>query len=122
MLLKTAQQTYGVKTGDYSRYRSYCCNKIHKLRKSLGIKMGNKNKYLPKDVIKERPNDARTLQVLLFNAEKNWALSNETKFSQARKASQKSRARFVSIKKLKRAIEWASKLRELCKDRSDGIT
>ena len=84
--------------------------------------MGNKNKYLPKDVIKERPNDARTLQVLLFNAEKNWALSNETKFSQARRASQKSRARFVSIKKLKRAIEWANKLRELCKGRSDGIT
>ena len=84
--------------------------------------MGNKNKYLPKDVMKEKPDDSRTLQVLLFNAEKNWALANETKFSQARKASQKSRARFVSTKKLRRAIEWAGKLRDICKDRSDGIT
>lgn len=80
----------------------------------MSIKHGNKTKFLRKDYLKERPNDSKTLQLLLFNAEKNWAAANETKFSQQRKASQKSRARFVSIKKLRKALGWTKQLRQLC--------
>lgn len=32
LLAKTAQQAYGVKTGDYARYRRYCSRKVLKLR------------------------------------------------------------------------------------------
>jgi len=76
----------------------------------MAVRLGTKNKFIHKDLLREKPNDARTLQLLLFNADKNWSIANETKFSQARKQSQKSRARFVSIKKLTRAVNWASKL------------
>jgi signal recognition particle subunit SRP68 len=75
-LTKTAQNAYGMKNGDYSRYRRYCSHKVFKLRQSLGIKHGNKTKFVRKDYVKEKPNDSKTLQLLLFNAEKNWASAN----------------------------------------------
>lgn len=111
-----------MKNGDYSRYRRYCSHKVLKLRQSLGIKHGNKTKFIRKDYVKERPSDSKTLQLLLFNAEKNWAAANETKFSQLRKPSQKSRARFFSIKKLKKALGWAHQLRQFCADKTENIT
>lgn len=88
----------------------------------MQIKHGNKTKFIHKNYIKERPTDAKTLQLLLFNAERNWAAANETKFSQQRKASQKSRARFVSVKKLKKALGWAKQLRQFCADRTENVT
>jgi signal recognition particle subunit SRP68 len=103
-----------MKNGDYARYRLYCSHKVFKLRQSLGLKLGNKTKFIRKDFVKEKPNESKTLQLLLFNAEKNWAFANETKFSQIRKPSQKSRARFFSAKKLKKALDWTRQLRKLC--------
>jgi len=41
-------------------------------------------------------------------------MANETKFSTTRKPSQKSRARFFSIKKYIKALEWAKKLHGIC--------
>lgn len=93
-----------------------------KLRHSLGIKHGNKTKFVKRDYLKERPQDSKTLQLLLFNAEKNWAAANENKFSQQRKTSQKSRARFVSVKKLRRALWWTRQLRVICGERTDQLT
>lgn len=107
MLTKTAQNAYGIKGADYARYRRYCNHKILKLRHSMGVKLGNKSKFIRRNIVKEKPNDSKILQIVLFNAEKNWASANETKFSQTRKPSQKSRARFCSIKKLKKALLWA---------------
>jgi signal recognition particle subunit SRP68 len=95
---------------------------VHKLRQNLGIKYGTKMKFIKKDITKEYAHDSKILQVLLFNAEKNWALANETKFSTARKPSQKSRARFFSIKKYAKALEWAKKLHGICQDRTDSLT
>jgi signal recognition particle subunit SRP68 len=122
LLIKSAQNAYGLKSGDYGRYRRYCGHKVIKLRHSLGIKHGSKTKFVKRDYLKERPTESKTLQVLLFNAEKNWAAANETKFSQQRKASQKSRARFVSVKKLRRALCWARQLRVICGERTDQLT
>jgi signal recognition particle subunit SRP68 len=88
----------------------------------MGVKFGTRMKFVKKDIAKERPDDNKILQVLLFNAEKNWAYANETKYSITRKASQKSRARFFSIKKLKKAVEWASRLHAVCKEKTDNAT
>ena len=84
--------------------------------------MGTKTKFIRKDIVKEKPNDSKTLQLILFNAEKNWAFANETKLSQSRKASQKARARFYSIKKLKRALFWARELKKICANKTESIT
>lgn len=111
-----------MKNGDYGRYRRYCGHKVLKLRQSLAIKHGNKTKFVRRDYLKERPNDSKTLQLLLFNAEKNWAAANETKFSQLRKPSQKSRARFFAIKKLRKALGWTRQLRQLCLEKTENVT
>jgi signal recognition particle subunit SRP68 len=68
LLAKTAQNSYGIKNSDYERYRRYCAKKIEKLRKSMGIKYGTKTKFIKKDIIKEKQNDSKILQIALFNA------------------------------------------------------
>lgn len=88
----------------------------------MGIKYGTKTKFVRRDILKEKPQDPKVLQFLLFQAEKNWALANETKFSAMRKASQKSRARFYSIKKLSKALEWARRLHSVCKEKTDHVS
>lgn len=111
-----------MKNADYGRYRRYCSHKVLKLRQALAIKHGNKTKFVRRDYLRERPEDSKTLQLLLFSAEKNWAAANETKFSQQRKPSQKSRARFFAVKKLRKAVGWAQQLRELCGARTEQVT
>jgi hypothetical protein len=74
----------------------------------MGYKYGTKTKFLRKDIVRDNPYDKRIMEVALFNSEKYWAEANETKYSPTRNAAHKSRARFVSIKKLKKAIAWSS--------------
>ena len=71
--MKSAQNNYGVKNGDYARYRNYCSRKIQKLRKAMNIKYGNRTKFVRRDIINDHYNDNRVLQVLLFHVEKFWA-------------------------------------------------
>lgn len=33
-------------------------------------------KFIKRDVVKEKPDDSKILQILLFNAEKNWAFAS----------------------------------------------
>lgn len=79
-------------------------------------------KFVKRDIAKEKPDDSKILQILLFNAEKNWAFASESKFSATRKASQKSRARFYAIKKLVKAVQWAKKLHDVCNEKTDNLT
>jgi hypothetical protein len=55
-MIKTAQHSFGIKNGDYMRYRKYCSRKIDKLRKAINYKCGNKNKFFKKDILKDKPN------------------------------------------------------------------
>lgn len=68
LLIKTAQNSFGLKNGDYTRYRNYCAHKVHKLRHNLGIKFGTKFKFIKKDLAKEYAHDSKILQIFLFNA------------------------------------------------------
>jgi signal recognition particle subunit SRP68 len=110
LLIKTTQASYGVKNGDYYRYRRYCSRKVLKLRKTINYKYGTKNKHIKKDIASEKGNDKKILQILLFFAEKFWAYGNECKITSTLKKHQNSRARFLAIKKLKRAYQWSVKL------------
>lgn len=75
-----------------------------------------KTKFSKKIIEKERAEDSRVLQVLLFNAEKNWAHANQVKTEQNAKLKKTkgSRAKFTIINKLKRAAQWAKRLEEVC--------
>ena len=52
LLTKTAQNSFGLKNGDYARYRRYCSNKVLKLRHRMGVKFGTKMKFIRKDLLK----------------------------------------------------------------------
>ena len=69
-------------------------------------------------MIKDKHNDQRLLQTVLFHAEKYWAWANEAKFSQSHKPSQKSRIRFFSAKKLRKAWLWSKKLKQICHEKT----
>jgi signal recognition particle subunit SRP68 len=67
----------GIKRGDFERYRNYCTGKVKKIRKAMGFKYSTpKIKFTPKKIELDRAKDPRVLQLLLFNAEKNWAHAN----------------------------------------------
>lgn len=81
LIAKNAQNSYGVKTGDYMRYRRYCTRKVNKLRKAMDYKYGSRTKFVKKDITADRPDDKRILQIAMFSCEKYWAYANECKFN-----------------------------------------
>lgn len=58
------------------RYRRYCGRKVDKLRKAMQYKFGNRTKFNKKDIVNDKIEDKRILQVTLFNCEKYWASAN----------------------------------------------
>lgn len=50
LLAKSAQNSYGVKNGDYLRYRRYCTRKIDKIRATMNYKYGNRTRFNKKDI------------------------------------------------------------------------
>ena len=83
LLAKSAQHAYGVRTGDYTRYRKYCTTKIAKLREGMQFKYGNRTKFNRKDITEDKADDKRVLQVALYTCERYWAFANECKFNQS---------------------------------------
>ena len=61
---KSSQNTYGIKNGHYLRYRIYCTRKIDKLRININFKYGNSTKFNKKDVVEQKGNDKRALQII----------------------------------------------------------
>jgi hypothetical protein len=72
---------FGVKNGDYMRYRKYSSRKVEKLRHAMQYKLGNRTKFIKKDVTVDRPDDKRVLQIALFSCERYWAHAHECKFN-----------------------------------------
>ena len=121
-IIKSSQSQNGLKHSDYSRYRKYCVSRVKRIRKTLKFSYGKK--FTSKDVVAECPNDHKTLMVLLFQAEKNWAYAMHLK-SQANaevKKSKSTRCKFHLRNKLKRALQWSRRLQVLCEERTEKRT
>ncbi|EOR00720.1 hypothetical protein E3P92_01195 [Wallemia ichthyophaga] len=79
-LLSVERNSYGVRTGDYLRYRKHCTRKINKLRRNLKLTNGKGkrfNKCTAESIL--RQSDIRVLELLLLSADKYWAESQENK-------------------------------------------
>ena len=51
---------YGLRNGDYDKYRQHCSNKVHRLRKVTGLSCGkNKTYKQPAPINKETVKDVR---------------------------------------------------------------
>ena len=96
------------------RYRRYCTRKVDKLRSVINFKYGNRTKFNKKDVVEEKSNDKRSLQIALFNAEKYWAYASEQKFVQTIKQEYVNHIKCREIEskiycnqQIRRAYQWS---------------
>lgn len=115
-----------MKHGDYQRYRQYCAKRLRRIRKALGFvqSVGSKNRtiYQPKpvtpqiafndDKIQNSKNAHKYLYIPLICAERSWAYAMQCK----QEASTETRRKFHMIRRLRKAVYWSSRLRDLCND------
>ena len=72
------------------------------------MKFSYEKKFKKKDITSVCSNDPKMLQVLLFNAERNWAHGMEIKQKMVEK--QNNRAKHHIRRKFRRAVNWAAQL------------
>ncbi|EJF58774.1 hypothetical protein DICSQDRAFT_90092 [Dichomitus squalens LYAD-421 SS1] len=129
LIANEQRNVYGLRYNDYERYRKHCYNRTHRLRSSLKMTYGRGREFkkLPPislDTIKEGH-----LQLLLFEAERAWAHSQEMyqeslklandaktlKGAAADQAEKQSNAnRKHATRRMRRAIHWATQLLSHC--------
>ncbi|KAH9938962.1 uncharacterized protein BXZ73DRAFT_89066 [Epithele typhae] len=129
LIANEQRNVYGLRYNDYERYRKHCYNRTHRLRSSLKMTYGKGREFkkLPPmnlDTIKEGH-----LQLLLFEAERAWAhsqemhleslqLANTAKTSSGAAAEtaekQSSANRKHATRRMRRAIHWATQLLSHC--------
>ncbi|KAH6584664.1 hypothetical protein BASA50_007422 [Batrachochytrium salamandrivorans] len=108
-LTNNARSTHGLRQQDYQRYREYCARRIHRVRKLTGLLQGKK-RYEKKPVTLTSLADARSLQILLFEAERSWAYAMQLKADSLSEP----RKKHHLIKRLCKAASSAHQLQELC--------
>ncbi|GAA6029079.1 hypothetical protein JCM8097_001583 [Rhodosporidiobolus ruineniae] len=115
-LISDARSTYGLRHQDYGRYRSHCVAKVHHLRKSIGLNQtaGKSRKYQKKEVLADKVNSDKHLQIVLFDAERCWAQAQVLKAESSDPAASSS-AKHHFAKRLSKAASRAQDLLELAR-------
>ncbi|KAI0369944.1 hypothetical protein BV20DRAFT_967304 [Pilatotrama ljubarskyi] len=123
------RNAYGLRYSDYERYRKHCYNRTHRLRSSLKMTYGRGREFkkLPPinlDTVKDGH-----LQLLLFEAERAWAHSQEMHQESLKLAStaktlkgaaredaerKSSSSRKHATRRMRRSIHWATQLLSHC--------
>lgn len=117
--IKEAQQSHGLRHGDYQRYRQYCARRLKRIRDSLHFKLGTRHGYKGKKITQEVVNDSRYLSILLMEAERCWSYAMELKLF----ANTEPRKKFHMIRKLAKASKYADDLNKMCElERVDART
>ncbi|CAH1767955.1 3489_t:CDS:2, partial [Entrophospora sp. SA101] len=111
-LANEARNTYGLRHQDYTRYRQYCTQKIHRLRVSLKFTHG-KGRFTQKNEVNVSSlNDVRVLHIVLFDTERAWSYAMELK--RESRSTGDLRKKHHLIRKLKKAEKCAKQLEHLC--------
>lgn len=109
--VKEAQGTNGLKHGDYKRYRQYCTRRVHRIRRATKLTQG-RGRYVEKVIDESRVvKEPLALLIVLVLAERAWSAAMETKSGQVASAA---RGRQNILRKLKKAVVYAGRLKELC--------
>ncbi|GET01708.1 signal recognition particle subunit SRP68-like [Rhizophagus clarus] len=111
-LTNEARNTYGLRHQDYSRYRQYCTQKVHRLRKSLNFTHGKGKPFQKKEISNIAVNDVRYLRIVLFDTERAWSYAMELK--RESRSSGDIRKKHHLIKRLKKAAKCGEQLEKLC--------
>ncbi|KXS15819.1 hypothetical protein M427DRAFT_309316 [Gonapodya prolifera JEL478] len=114
-LTHDARNMYGLRHQDYERYRHYCTRRVAHLRKLLNITQvtgtnRQNRRFVRKAITPELVLDSRHLHVALFDAERAWAYAMELKEG----TKENPRKRHHLMGRLKRAVEHAGLVNEMC--------
>jgi hypothetical protein len=127
--IKNAQQKHGLRHQNYQRYRTYCSDKIKRVRTCL--KFTHHHKCTPKyknpkfqlrPVTEDVIDNARFFEILIFEVERAWAYAMQLKYES--NDDELSRKKFHKMNKLRRALEHAVHLEQIAKNhpRVDSTT
>ncbi|KAI0770966.1 hypothetical protein BD413DRAFT_663852 [Trametes elegans] len=123
------RNAYGLRYNDYERYRKHCYNRTHRLRSSLKMTYGRGREFKKLPPINLETIKDGHLQLLLFEAERAWAHSQEmhqeslklaatakgAKGAAAEDAEKKSSTnRKHAARRMRRSIHWATQLLSHC--------
>ncbi|KAI8373324.1 hypothetical protein BD560DRAFT_394627 [Blakeslea trispora] len=115
-LINESRMTYGLRHQDYQRYREYCTNRVRRLRQILKLTQSNNKSTNARKALPETFQDARYLQLYLFESERAWAYAMELKHASTNTID--TRPHHHLIKRLKRASQYAEQLHQHAQQQS----
>jgi hypothetical protein len=127
--IKNAQQKHGLRHQNFQRYRTYCSDKIKRVRTAL--KFTHHHKCTPKyknpkfqlrPITEDVIDNVRFFEILIFEVERAWAYAMQLKYES--NEDELSRKKFHKMNKLRRALEHALHLEQIAKShlRVDSTT
>ncbi|KAJ6569541.1 hypothetical protein B0H19DRAFT_1066254 [Mycena capillaripes] len=115
-LANEQRNAYGLRYNDFARYRKHCANRTHRLRSTLKMTHGKGREFkklppLTPEIVKDGH-----LQLLLLEAERAWAYSQELSALALlpANADQASTLRHSATGRFRRAVNWSTQLLSLC--------
>ncbi|KAJ7293907.1 hypothetical protein C8J57DRAFT_1270333 [Mycena rebaudengoi] len=115
-LANEQRNAYGLRSHDFARYRKHCANRTHRLRSTLKMTHGKGREFkklppLNTDIIKDGH-----LQLLLFEAERAWAYSQELSALALLpvNADKASTLRHSATGRFRRSVNWSTQLLSHC--------
>ncbi|KAJ6573919.1 hypothetical protein DFH09DRAFT_1032099 [Mycena vulgaris] len=115
-LANEQRNAYGMRYSDFARYRKHCANRTHRLRSTLKMTHGKGREFkklppLTPEIVKDGH-----LQLLLLEAERAWAYSQELTALALLPANEdkSSTLRHSATGRFRRAVNWSTQLLSLC--------
>ncbi|KAM0753415.1 hypothetical protein T439DRAFT_322324 [Meredithblackwellia eburnea MCA 4105] len=119
-LINSSRSTYGLRHQDFNKYQSHCSTRVHHLRKAAGLSqtVSSKNKkYAKKQVEQSNATTDKHLQILLYDAERHWAYSQQLR-SLLDNPSTPPSTRQHSLRRLARSVSHAQSLAAITRSSS----
>lgn len=117
--LRDMQQTHGLRSADFGRYRQFCQRKIRRICKAQKFLHGSGKKYVPRPVVAGEVQNNALILLVLLQAERAWAYAEDLKEMNSEGDVRKHHHR---VARLNRAAKWSRDLHELTVARCDENT
>ncbi|KZT24687.1 hypothetical protein NEOLEDRAFT_1115860 [Neolentinus lepideus HHB14362 ss-1] len=110
------RSAYGLRYNDFQRYRKHCANRTHRLRSSLKMTHGKGREFKKLPPLTSDNTKDGHLQLLLFEAERAWAYSQEllNECTKPENSSNASNLRHSATGRFRRAVHWSTELLSHC--------
>ncbi|KAF9161771.1 signal recognition particle subunit srp68 [Actinomortierella ambigua] len=111
-LTNEARNAYGLRRQEYGRYRHHCTQRLHRMRKALGVTHGKDKTYTKRPITAETLTNEKYLHLVLFQAERAWGHAMEIKAISVAWDDPRKQQHYIN--RLKKAAQHAQALEALC--------